>query len=87
MKRTFLVAVDVSRLLFIRQYAGFATTIRAMAFAGIATTQPSIHLLQRSLIRQINRKTTEGVYKCAVIVAADRLKVAAANADLKLKLG
>ncbi|MFT6618256.1 MAG: DNA polymerase-3 subunit delta' [Limisphaerales bacterium] len=172
MKRTFLVAVDVSRLLLVRYYAGLATTIRAMAFAEIATTQPSIQLLQRSLKRgrlghayllsgnqlvdhgevaqnliktlncknpgredggalpvdgcddcancrkvaggnhadvrwlrresksrfivtgpvrslicRINLKPTEGVYKCAVIVAAVWLKVAAANAFLKLKLG
>jgi DNA polymerase-3 subunit delta' len=41
----------------------------------------------RSLICRINLKPTEGVYKCAVIVAAVWLKVAAANAFLKLKLG
>lgn len=37
----------------------------------------------RSLIGQINLKPTEAGYKCAVIVAADRLKVEAANAFLK----
>lgn len=37
----------------------------------------------RGLIEQINLKSTEGGYKCAVIVAADRLKVEGANAFLK----
>lgn len=37
----------------------------------------------RELIREINLKPTEGGYKTAIIVAADRLKVEAANAFLK----
>ena len=37
----------------------------------------------RDLIEQINLKSTEGGYKCAVIVAADRMKVEGANAFLK----
>jgi len=37
----------------------------------------------RDLIEQINLKSTEGGYKSAVIVAADRMKVEGANAFLK----
>lgn len=37
----------------------------------------------RELIREINLKPTEGGYKTAIIVAADRLKTEAANAFLK----
>lgn len=37
----------------------------------------------RSLISQINLKANDARFKCAVIVAADRLKVEAANAFLK----
>ena len=37
----------------------------------------------RSLISQVNLKANDAKFKCAVIVAADRLKVEAANAFLK----